>query len=336
MCTAITWNGYFGRNLDLWYSYGESVVITPRKYPFSFRLAGNLEHHYALIGMAHVADGVPLYYEATNEKGLSMAGLNFPGNACYDGPMGDGKAEVASFELIPWVLGQFASAAQVREAADSFRVVNLSFREDLPPTPLHWIIADKDDCLVLEWTAEGHTLTANPIGVLTNNPPIGYHLHRLQEFLHLSPADPVNRFVPHPEQMTGLPGFVPFTGEIYPYCSGMGAVGLPGDWSSASRFVRAAFLRCNAVPEETPEGNVAQFFHMLDAVAMPKGAVLTPEGKADYTIYSCCCDTARGVYYYKTYENNRITATHLHGADLRGGTLTVIPMDRTPDIRYLY
>ena len=116
----------------------------------------------------------------------------------------------------------------------------------------------------------------------------------------------------------------------------MGAVGLPGDWSSASRFVRAAFVRGNAVPEETPEGNAAQFFHMLDAVAMPKGAVLVQDGKPDYTVYSCCCDTLRGIYYCKTYENNRITAIHLHGADLNGGALTVISMDRTPDFRVLY
>ena len=94
-------------------------------------------------------------------------------------------------------------------------------------------------------------------------------------------------------------------------------------------------MKCSAVPEETPEGDVTQFFHMLDAVAMPKGAVLVQDGKADYTVYSCCCDIMRGVYYYKTYENNRITAIDLHGADLSGDTLKGYPMDRTPDIRYV-
>ena len=82
MCTAISYQGksshYFGRNLDLSYSYQEQVVITPRNFPFSFRNGTQLQHHFAMIGMATVSDGYPLYYEATNEHGLSMAGLNFP------------------------------------------------------------------------------------------------------------------------------------------------------------------------------------------------------------------------------------------------------------------
>lgn len=339
MCTAIQWNGYFGRNLDLWCTYGESVVITPRRFPFRFRCGEILEQHYAMIGTAYVTDGYPLYYEATNEMGLSMAGLNFPGNACYDAPgHAPDKTELAPWELIPWMLGKFASAAQVREAFGAFRLVNIPFREDLPNTPLHWMIADRDDCLVLEWTAESHTMTFNPIGVLTNNPPFDYHLHRLQEYMHLSPRNPENRFMPHPENTAGLPGFRPFSGEFHPYSGGMGAAGLPGDWSSASRFVRAAFVKCNAVPGDTPEADVTQFFHMLDAVAMPKGAVIVPyedSEAAECTVYSCCCDTARGIYYYKTYENHRITAVDMHREALDSDRLAVYPMERTPDIRVL-
>ena len=86
MCTAITYktkHHYFGRNLDLEVSYGEKVTITPRNFPFHFRKVKDLKYHYAMIGVATVVDNVPLYYDATNEKGLSMAGLNFPGNADY-------------------------------------------------------------------------------------------------------------------------------------------------------------------------------------------------------------------------------------------------------------
>lgn len=327
MCTAIHWNGFFGRNLDLWYAYGESVVITPRHYPFSFRLAGETECHFAMIGMAFADYGYPLYYEATNEKGLSMAGLNFPGTAVYASPAEKGT-NVASFELIPWVLGQCAALADVRRLLRDLRIVNLSFREDLPTSPLHWIIADRDASLVLESTADGLQVYDNPVGVLTNNPPFPAHLARLAEYTALSPRQPASRF-----------GNVP----VALASGGMGAVGLPGDWSSASRFVRAAFVKCHAGPEETAEGNVTQFFHMLDAVAMPKGAVIVPYGKAhsdgeaeEITVYACCCDMERGVYYYKTYENHRITAIDLHGCDPDSSTLTVIPMDRTPDIRYLY
>lgn len=340
MCTAIQWNGFFGRNLDLWYTYEESVTITPRRYPFRFRCGEEMGNHYALIGMAYAADGYPLYYDAVNETGLAMAGLHFPGNACYGTPgtAGDGITELAPWELIPWLLGRFATTAEVREAFGSFRVVNIPFRADLPCTPLHWIIADRDDCLVLECTADGCTMTADPVGVLTNSPPIAYHLQRLQEYMHLSPRNPENRFFPHPETTPGLPGFTPFTGHFHPCSGGMGAMGLPGDWSSPSRFVKAAYLRANALPGKTEAENVSRFFHLLEGVAMPAGAVLVPHNgteAAEITVYACCADLTNGIYYYKTHENSRITAAALQDEDLSGTALVLYPMERVPDIRYV-
>ena len=86
MCTAATYKTkdfYFGRTLDYEFSYGDQIVITPRNYAFNFRHVGDMKNHYAIIGMAHVAEDYPLYYDAMNEKGVAMAGLNFVGNAVY-------------------------------------------------------------------------------------------------------------------------------------------------------------------------------------------------------------------------------------------------------------
>ena len=86
MCTAATYKSkdfYFGRTLDYEYSYGDQIVITPRNYVFNFRHVDDMKNHYAIIGMAHVAEDYPLYYDAMNEKGVAMAGLNFVGNAVY-------------------------------------------------------------------------------------------------------------------------------------------------------------------------------------------------------------------------------------------------------------
>ena len=108
MCTAVAYktkDHYFGRNLDLEYSYHETVTITPRNYHFRFRNTEDMEKHYAIIGMAYVLDYYPLYYDATNEKGLSIAALNFPDNAVYQPEKRD-KVNVASYELIPWILCQ--------------------------------------------------------------------------------------------------------------------------------------------------------------------------------------------------------------------------------------
>ena len=116
MCTAISLiaaEHYFGRNLDLEYSYNESVVITPQNYEFQFRQVDNIETHYSIIGMAYVVDNYPLYYDATNEKGLSMAGLNYP-KAEYK-EFDDNKDNITPFEFIPWILSQ---CENVTEAMD--------------------------------------------------------------------------------------------------------------------------------------------------------------------------------------------------------------------------
>ncbi len=116
MCTAATYHTkdfYFGRTLDYDFSYGEEVTITPRSYVFRFRHMCDLEKHYAMIGIAHVAEGYPLYYDAVNEKGLGMAGLNFVGNAYYS-EWEQGKENVATYEFIPWILSQCATVKEAR------------------------------------------------------------------------------------------------------------------------------------------------------------------------------------------------------------------------------
>ena len=116
MCTAVCYrnnSSYFGRNLDLDRGFGERVVITPRNYPIKMRFERTVERHFAMIGIAAVECGFPLYFEATNEKGLSVAGLNFPGNAAYY-EYKEGSVNVTPFEFIPWILGQCATVEEAR------------------------------------------------------------------------------------------------------------------------------------------------------------------------------------------------------------------------------
>lgn len=309
MCTCITYQNkdfYFGRNLDLDCSFGEQVVVTPRKFSLEFRRAGREAHHYAMIGMASANDSFPLYAEAVNEKGLCMAGLNFPGNAYYREVSGEG-IEIASFEIIAWILGKYASVAEAEASLRKIKIVDLAFSPQMPPAPLHWMLADKERCLVLEAVREGLKIHENPFGVLTNNPPFEYHKINMNNYLNLSARSPENRF------SDGL--------ELKGYSQGMGAVGLPGDASSASRFVRAAFLRWNSVSPEDEDSNVSQFFHILDGVAMVRGAVVTEAGTYDITTYSCCVNTRTGTYYYKTYDDSRIRKVDLYREDPEGSAL---------------
>lgn len=314
MCTAATYHTkdhYFGRTLDYEVSYGEEVVVTPRNYPFHFRHMGSLPRHYAIIGMATVAGEYPLYYDATNEKGLSMAGLNFPGNADYK-PLAEGKDNVATFELIPWILGQCATVQEARAYLDRMNLANTPFSPQFPVSPLHWIIADRDCAITVESVREGIRIYDNPVGILTNNPPFDYQMTNLTNYMSLSTEPPENHFS---DRLS-----------LTPYSRGMGMLGMPGDLSSASRFVRAAFTKLHSVSGTSESESISQFFHILGSVAQQRGCVHMGEGKYEITIYTSCCNTDRGIYYYTTYENSQITGVDMHRENLEGQTLSRYPL----------
>ncbi len=314
MCTAVTYKTkdfYFGRTLDYEHSFGEMITITPRKYPFVFRKAGELKSHYAMIGMAAVVENYPLYFDATNEKGLSMAGLNFPGNADYKSYV-IGKENVAPFELIPWILGQCATVAEVREKLSRLNLIDISFNESLPLSPLHWLVADKEESITLESVKEGLKIYDNPVGVLTNNPPFDMMQLYLSNFMGLTNKMADCRFA------NGL--------KLDVYSRGLGAMGLPGDLSSASRFVKAAFTKMNSISGETESESISQFFHILGAVAQQRGCVMVNDTDYEITIYTSCCNTDKGIYYYTTYENSRITGVDMNREDLDGCNLTSYPL----------
>ena len=350
MCTAVTFTAkdfYFGRTLDDTISRNEEVVITPRNYLFAFQHMGEMHNHYAIIGMACVektedcVDGsrperenrweigrhnsggkepssagreYPLYYEAVNEKGLAMAGLNFVGNAFYQDfeEVMAGREYVAQFELIPWILGQCATVEEARRRLERLTVTGEAFAPGLLPAQLHWMLADKNEAVTIEAVQEGLRMYDNPAGVLTNNPPFPEQMFQLNNYMHISPREPENLFCDR------LP--------LKTYSRGMGALGLPGDLSSQSRFVRAVFTRMNAVAGSSEEENVSQFFHILGAVEQTKGCCRVGENDYEMTIYTSCCNVERGIYYYTTYGNRQITAVDMRREKLDSVLLLRYPL----------
>lgn len=313
MCTCISYQSnshYFGRNLDLEYSLNESVIITPRNYKTTQRSSNIFPQKYAMIGIGIVKKGYPLYYDATNEHGLSIAGLNFPGNAVYQNKK-HSMINLTSFEFIPWILGHFRSVSEVMDVIAQVNLVNESFNSTYSLTPLHWMVSDNKQSIVIEPMQERLYVYDNPVGVLTNNPPFDYHLHNLTNYLNLS------RYQPKDCLWEKLPK--------KPYSRGMGAIGLPGDLSSASRFVRAAYIKLNSIDDGTENNAVCQFFHILNAVEQQRGAVAIGDGY-EITVYSSCCNTNKGVYYFKTYDNSQITAVDMFARDLNATELYVYPL----------
>ena len=315
MCTAITYTAsdhYFGRNLDYEHSFGEKIVITPRNFPLPFRHMKNLNTHFALIGMAVVSEKFPLYFDATNEKGLSMAGLLFSENAFYR-PLKEGFDNIPSFEFIPWVLSQCENVADAKKLIEKINITEDVFSPEFPPSPLHWIIADRKECITVEAVRDGIFVYDNPVGVLTNNPPFPFQIFNLNNYMSLSADPPQNTFS---EKI-----------NLAPYSRGMGAMGLPGDVSSASRFVRASFTKLNSVSENDEKSAVAQFFHILGSVRQIRGLTLLENGLYEITQYSSCVNTDKGLYYYTTYDNLSINCVNLYSTDLDESTLTVCTLE---------
>ena len=281
MCTAATYKTqdfYFGRTLDYEFSYGDEITVTPRNYPFHFRHMSEVVSHYAMIGMAHVAGDYPLYYDAVNEKGLAMAGLNFVGNAVYQ-EVEEGRENVAQFEFIPWILSK---------------------------------------CATVESMKDGMHIYDNPVGVLTNNPPFEQQMFQLNNYIGLSPKQPENRFS---DKL-----------DFNAYSRGMGALGLPGDLSSASRFAKVAFTKMNSFSGTSEKESVSQFFHILGSVDQQRGCCEVADGKFEITLYTSCCNTNKGIYYYTTYENHQISAVDMFGENLNEKELIKYPLIKREQI----
>jgi len=321
MCTAATYKTkdfYFGRTLDYEFSYGDEVTITPRNYTFHFINKSDIKSHYAMIGMAHIEKEYPLYYDAVNEKGLGMAGLNFVGNAKYNKSV-KGKDNITQFEFIPWVLCQCADIKEAINLVEEINLLDTPFSDALPVAKLHWIISDRKRSVTVESVNDGIKIYENQVGILTNNPPFDIQMFHLNNYMSLSNKPVVNTFG------DGL--------ELNEYSRGMGAIGLPGDLSSQSRFVRAAFVKTNSVSGDTEVESVSQFFHILNSVDQQRGCCDLVNGKYEITIYTSCCNTNRGIYYYTTYDNHQITAVDMYKENLDSDTLIKYPLIKEEQIK---
>ena len=324
MCTAseyFTEHHYFGRNFDYEISYFERVCITPRNFKFEFKKIDDIETHFAIIGITAGIDEYPLYYDACNEKGVAIAGLNFAGNAVYR-EFKEGMVNVTPFEFIPYLLSQAESVEDVKELLKDLNMVNINYSEQLPLSPLHWMISDKESSIVVEPLEDGLKVYENPVGVLTNNPTFDIQLFGLNNYRNLSVKTPENTFSKDLELDT--------------YSRGMGAIGLPDDLSSSSRFAKVAFTKQNSFSGTSEGESVSQFFHILGSVEQQKGLTFIDDPDLyEYTIYSSCYNTEKAVLYYKTYDNHQITAVDLNKENLERDDLIVYPLINEAQINFV-
>ena len=319
MCTAIKYkNNFYGRNLDLEYELPwTKVIIMPKNYLLKFKSNNeNIDIKYSLIGMGMIANEYPLFYDAMNEKGLFMAVLYFNGYAKYIENQND-KNNVTPFEFIPYILGSCSSVDEVKKILQNVNIVDIPFSKEMPLAPLHWIICDDKQCIVVESTSDGLQIYDNPYKTLTNNPRFNFHLENMNNYVNISPDSRTNLF----------------DSNIKIISNGVGTIGLPGSLTSQDRFVRAAFTNSVSTSNNNEE-DISQFFHILDSVAQTRGTVHANENKNELTVYSDCYDFNNKTLYYKTYSNNRLTAISLNDSYDKN-KLTSYDLELKQDIKWV-
>ena len=310
MCTAVSYKTKdhdFGRNLDLEYSYNEQVVITPKNYRFNFTDNRILDKGYAIIGIATVCENYPLYYDACNEYGLAGAGLNFPYNDLYSNDENSVMLKIAPYEILPAVLRTCKSIAEVKELLTNTIFINKSFNDNFKATNMHYMFADSCSSITVESKNGVVNVYDNTVNVLTNTPTFIEQIENLKQYQNITNEE-TNKTL---------------------NSKGTGALGLPGDFTSKSRFVRAEFLLRTTV---SLGNDLTEFYNVLSSVAEPKGSVKVNDNKYFYTQYSSCMDLKEKIYYYKTYENSRIYAVRLSNID--GKDLAAYDLIKTQDIRF--
>ncbi len=312
MCTGIRFsddkgNMYFGRNLDWSVGYGEKIVVTPRNYKYQSAFLGELQPKYSLIGMGIVQNNIPLYFDCGNEAGLAIAGLNFPGYAQYETSAVEGKINIAAYELPLWVAMNFTTVDEAKEALKNVAIVAKPINEKYPVSLLHWIIGDKDRSIVVEYTTNNMQIFQNDVDVLANQPGYAWHRENLRNYMNLSSSQ-LEKVNWGNAKMTA-------------FGSGSLMHGMPGDYYSPSRFVRAAYLNTHYPVQESEEENVSRLFHTLTGVAMIDGAAAMPDGNFEKTIYTGGFSSLTRTYYWNTYEDPSIKRAALTDFDIDGSEL---------------
>lgn len=312
MCSGIRFtdnagNMYFGRNLDWSFSYGEKVCITPAKYTLNSPFGAVYRTCFPIIGMGIIADDIPLYFDCANDRGLAIAGLNFPGYARYETEAVCGKTNVAAYEFPLWVAGLHETVDEVEAALESVAIIDRPPCRDFESSMLHWIIADAKRSIVVEYTEEGMQVFHDDVDVLSNQPGFAWHAENLRNYLNVSSEAPAEQSWRN--------------AALAPYGSGGGMRGLPGDYYSPSRFVRLAYLNANYPIKETEEENVSRLFHSLGGVSMIEGAARMLNGDFEITIFTGGFSSRTNTYYYSTYDDPRIRAVAMNDYDLQGSRL---------------
>ena len=312
-----------GRTLEFGFFIETDVVRVPRGYTFTGQtpLGDGMtwSAKYAAVG-AIAFDNLAIM-DGINEAGLSVGSFYFPSFAEYAETTSDNQSQSMSPADFPnWLLTNFATIEEVRAAVEAGEVsIAPTLLPGFPPTPqpFHFIIYDKTGTsLVIEPIDGELKLHDNPIGAFTNSPNFDWHMTNLRNYIALEP-----RNIP-PVEVAGQ--------TLSALGQGSGMLGLPGDFSPPSRFVRAAVFSATAIPEENSERGIFQVFHILNNFDIPVGIAREEEEgvlHTDYTMLTTARDPQTLRYYWKSYEDQTIRMVDMNALPLEGDSILSISTD---------
>ena len=310
----------FARTLEFADDLQSNIIVVPREKEFVGTAPGDKpgihwKSKYGIVGTN--AFDMPCIIDGLNEKGLGVGLFYFPGYAQYQKVKDDENGKtLAPWELGVYLLGNCANVKEAVEAAQNIRVGEAVQKNMGFVPPAHYILNDASGkSVVLEYVGGELKVHKNPLGVMSNSPTFDWHLTNLRNYVNLTVTN-----VP-PVDVSGikLPGF----GQ------GSGMLGLPGDFTPPSRFIRAVAFSQSALPVATAQEGVLQAFHILNQFDIPKGAARGVEGGkevADYTLWTGASDLMNLRYYFRTFDNSRIRMIDLKQVNLNAKEIKSIPM----------
>ena len=307
------------------------MVLVPRAMSFSSALGAGKTgaawtNQYGFVGVN--AAGLAYATDGMNEAGLTVGALFFPGFAKYQELKADEQVTtVSNVDLVNYILGNFKTVDEVRQAMPKIRVVrNADIEKEFgTPLPLHHIVSDATGAsIVIEYMDGQLSVTDNKVGAMTNSPGYDWHLLNLRNYANLTPQAAA------PRAIDGV--------SLAPFGAGSGMLGLPGDFTPPSRFVRAVAFVNTMIPAKNAAEAVNAASVMLNNFDIPKGLVREGASPEDfhlgYTQWSVIADMSHRVYYYWTMYDRRMRAVDLSKLDFEGKTISSFPLDkvRTEDI----
>lgn len=307
--TAKDGHSVHGRTLEFGVKIDTSVVVIPRNFSFTASTPNGegliYKAKYAVIGA--ICYDKMVVMDGMNEQGLSVGTFYFPGYAGYTPTTADNQSRSLSpLDFSNWILTQFASLDEVKNHLSNIVIApTVEATWGSTPPPFHYIVYDKNgQSLVIE-PLEGKLIVHdNPLGVFSNSPTFDWHMTNLRNFINLTPVN-----VP-PLKIKEL--------ILKPFGQGSGMVGLPGDFTPPSRFIRAAIFSMTATPSVDAHEAVFQTFHVLNQFDIPVGIareVIDNTILTDYTMITAVHDPVHLRYYFKTYEDQEIKVVDLNAFD---------------------